>query len=96
MFLVHFSVVDNTFRPIYTYVSDEALWEKRIRRRVETAPDEIRDKIATWESIQEQKKHFYPWKPESALFVDGINSVETNFDQVLDFVTASDVELEPL
>lgn len=84
------------FRPIYTYVSDEALWEERIRLRVETAPDEIRDKIATWERIQEQRKYFTPWKRNSALFVDGINSVEANLDQVIDYVTAPDVELELL
>ena len=84
------------FRPIYTHLSDEGIWEQRVRQRVETAPLEIKDKVATWERIQEQRKYFRPWKPESALFVDGVNSVETNLDQVLRFITATDISLEPL
>ena len=84
------------FRPIYTHLSDEAVWEERVCRRVETAPAEIKDKIATWERIQRQRKYFHPWKPESALFVDGVNAVEANLDQVLAFITADDVSLEPL
>jgi predicted kinase len=84
------------FRPVYTYLSDEAVWEERVRQRVETAPVEIKDKVATWERIQEQRKYFHPWKPESALFVDGVNSVEANLDKVLAFITANEVSLESL
>jgi len=84
------------FRPIYTHLSDEAVWEERVCQRIETAPDEIKDKIATWGRIQEQRKYFHPWKPRSALFVDGVNTVETNLDQVLAFITADSVALEPL
>lgn len=51
--------------------------------------------MATRERIQEQRKHFHPWKPGSALFVDGVNPVETNLERVLGFVTAADVVLEP-
>ena len=83
------------FRPIYTYVSDERIWEERVRR-VEMAPPEIKAEVATWERLQEQRKDFYPWKPENALFVDGMASVETNLNKVLQFVAASQVELEPL
>jgi predicted kinase len=84
------------FRPIYTYLSDERMWEERVRQRVETAPPEIRDQVATWERILEQRKHFHPWKPESALFVDGVNAVDANLEQVLAFIIADDVSLEPL
>ncbi len=84
------------FRPIYTYVSDERVWEERVRWRVEMAPPEIKAEVATWERLQEQRKDFYPWKPGSALFVDGMASVETNLNKVLKFVAASQVELEPL
>ncbi len=74
------------FRPIYTYVSDERVWEERVTRRVEMAPPEIKAYVATWERIQEQRKHFYPWKPGDALFVDGINPIETNLNTVLNFI----------
>jgi predicted kinase len=84
------------FRPIYTHLSDERLWEDRVRRRAEAVPLEIKDKVATWERIQEQRKQFRPWEPGTALFVDGVNSVETNLDQVLRFITPSDVILRPL
>ena len=68
---------------IYTHVSDEALWEARVHQRWENAPGEIKDDVATWERIQEQRKAFQPWKPEDALFVDGINAVEDNLGYVL-------------
>jgi predicted kinase len=84
------------FRPIYTYLSDEVIWEERVRQRVETVPVEIKKQVATWERIQEQSVDFHPWKPESALFVDAVNTVETNLDQVVAFISADDVTLEPL
>jgi len=84
------------FRPIYTYLSDEKKWEERVQQRLAAAPDEIKTEMATWERIQEQRKDFYPWKPESALFVNGINTIETNLAQVLSFITADDVLLELL
>ena len=84
------------FRPIYTFVSDERVWEERVRQRVEMALPEIKAEVATWERLQEQRKDFHPWKPGSALFVDGIASVETNLNKVLEFIAASQVELDPL
>jgi predicted kinase len=84
------------FRPIYTHLSDEEIWRDRVQQRIEESPVEIRDRVATWERIQEQRKYFRPWKPESALFVDGINVIETNLEQVLAFITADEVSLELL
>jgi predicted kinase len=83
------------FRPIYTYLSDEEIWQERVRRRVEAAPPEIRDLVATWDRIQQQIKHFYPWRPESVLVVDAVNSVEINFNEVLRYVIKAELELEP-
>ena len=84
------------FRPIYTYLSDEMIWEERVRRRVETASPEIKGEVATWERLQEQRKYFSSWEPGSALFVDGVNSVESNIEKVLEFVTSPHIELKPL
>jgi predicted kinase len=84
------------FRPIYTYLSDERVWAERVRQRVATAPPEIKAEVTTWERIRDQRKSFYPWKPGSALFVGGVSSVETNLNQVLEFVTAAKVALKPL
>ncbi len=92
--MAHQNKVD--FRPIYTYVSDEKIWKERVRRRVEASPPEIKDEVATWERLQEQRKDFYSWKPGSALFVNGVDSVESNIKKVLEFITSAHVELEPL
>jgi predicted kinase len=81
------------FRPIYTYLSDEGIWQERVRRRVEAAAPEIRDLVATWDRIQQQSKGFHPWRLGSALVVDAVNSVETNFNEVLRYVTKAELEL---
>ena len=84
------------FRPIYTYLSDDAVWEKRVRQRWMEAPLEFQDQVATWEKIPEQRKSFFPWKPRGALFVDGVNPIEANLEQVLAFITKAEISLEPL
>ena len=84
------------FRPIYTHLSDERIWKERVQRVIETAPPEIKDEVATWERIQEQQVDFHPWKPGSALFVNGVRPLESNLDEVLSFITEAKVELEPM
>ena len=84
------------FRPIHTFVSDENVWQDRIQRRYEEAPPDIKDVIATWGRLQEQRKDFHPWKPGTALFVDGMNSIEDNTNKVIEFITAPQVNLELL
>jgi predicted kinase len=37
------------FRPVYCFVSDESLWEKRVTERVEALQNPV---VATWEQIQ--------------------------------------------
>lgn len=72
------------FRPIYTYISDEQTWRQRVEQRAATAAPE--DGVATWESIQEQRKLFEPWMPGSALFVDALASVDENLAKVVKFI----------
>jgi len=81
------------FRPIYTFVSDDQVWEQRVTARVEKLNNKD---VATWERIQIQRGHFCPWEPNTALFVDTINSAEKNYETVLSFVTNELVVLEPL
>ncbi|WKZ36570.1 MAG: AAA family ATPase [Anaerolineales bacterium] len=73
------------FRPIHTFVSNERIWEARVRQRVLDFPD---DEPATWERIQVQRKDFLPWRPTSALFVDALRPVEENRRKVMEFITA--------
>ena len=60
------------FRPLYTFLSDEQIWEERVTARFNELnhPD-----VATWERIQYQRGRFRNWEPDTALFVDAINSI---------------------
>lgn len=71
------------YRPIYTFVSDETVWEQRVSQRAETYPDE---NMASWVSIQEQRKDFWPWPAGSALFIDGVNGLEDNLDRITAYI----------
>jgi predicted kinase len=82
-----------TFRPIYCYLSDEALWEKRVVERAKQYHD---IDVATWKQIQHQRQWFSPWQSGTGLFIDAVNSVEQNFAEVLEFVTNPTTSIEPL
>lgn len=81
------------FLPIHVYVSDEKLWEVRVTTRFNDLnnPD-----VATWERIQHQRLHFRAWQPGTALFVDNAQPLEDNYADILRFVTAEDINLQPL
>lgn len=81
------------FMPIYVHVSDEALWQARVTARYNELqnPD-----VATWERIQHQRQHFRAWEPGTALFIDNARALEANYAEVLRFVSAGQVNLQPL
>jgi len=81
------------FRPVYCFVSDEAIWEERVDERVDTLD---RSEVATWEQIQHQRQWFAPWQPGTGLFVDAIDPVEQNYTKVFRFVSSPTVPLEPI
>lgn len=82
-----------SFYPIYVFVSDDKVWKQRVSQRY----DEMNNKeIATWERIQRQRTHFRRWAPETALFVDSLESIDRNYETVLNFVTQDQVHLQPL
>ncbi len=81
------------FRPTYVFVSDDKVWEQRVIARY----NEMDKKdVATWERIQHQRGHFREWEPDTALFVDSLNSFAQNYESVLNFATEDNVELKPL
>ena len=81
------------FRPIYTFVSDDKVWEQRVTARF----DQLNNKdVATWERIQHQRGHFREWEPETALFVDTLNAFDQNYARVLDFILSDNVDIQPL
>ena len=81
------------FYPIYVFISDDKVWKRRVRER----SDEVNNKdVATWERIQHQRTHFRPWSPETALFIDSLESADRNYETVLRFVTEDQIKLRPL
>jgi len=81
------------FLPIHVFVSDENLWKERVTARF--AELNIPD-VATWESIQQQRLHFRPWEPDTALLIDSAQAEEQNFQKILGFVKSEIPNLKPL
>jgi predicted kinase len=81
------------FRPIYCFVSDEKLWERRVTERYHELGN---PEVATWERIQHQRQWFVPWQENTALFVDAVNPAEQNYSGVLRFVKDASFTCEPL
>jgi predicted kinase len=81
------------FLPIFVFVSAENVWKERVRTRSKKLNHKD---VATWEQIQHQRGHFRKWEPDTALFVDTLNSVQQNYSRVLRFVMNEDVTLHPL
>lgn len=78
------------FRPIYLYISDEAVWRERLAQRARQFPNAP---VATWTQVDTQRRYFQPWQPGQALFLDGLNSVDENFAAALDFINKPTVHL---
>lgn len=81
------------FRPIYTHLSDEKIWEQRLTARYMELNNPA---VSTWEQVQRQRGHFRKWEPDTVLFMDAVNSAEKNYEAVLRFVTSEAVALKPL
>lgn len=81
------------FLPIYVFVSDEHVWKERVMARY----DEMNDQdVATWDRIQHQRQRFREWEAGTALFIDSMNSVDLNYETILNFVMDENTTLKPL
>lgn len=80
------------FRPVHTFVSDEALWRGRVTKRYEDSAHITAD----WAQIERQRTHFLKWESGTALFVDGVNELHKNYADVLAFAQADEVSIRPL
>jgi predicted kinase len=81
------------FRPVYCFVSDEALWEKRVTDRCDAAQN---SGVASWEQVQHQRQWFAPWKSGTGLFIDAVDPVEQNYAKVFEYVSSPTVSLGPI
>ncbi len=81
------------FLPIYVFVSDEMVWKEWVMTRYRESK---KNKVPTWEQIQHQRGYFHEWEPETALFIDSLNSFDRNYETVLNFVMREHAFLKPL
>jgi predicted kinase len=81
------------FLPVYVFVSDETIWKERVDARYQKLNDKD---VATWDSIQHQRQRFREWEPGTALFIDSLNTVDQNYEAVLNFVMNENTSLKPL
>jgi predicted kinase len=81
------------FLPMYIYVSDENVWKERVDARYRKLNDKD---VATWERIQHQRQRFRTWEAGTALFIDSLNGVDQNYENVLNFVMNENTPLKPL
>ena len=84
---------ESRFRPVYTFLSDDKVWEERVTKRVIELNNPA---VSTWEQIQRQRGHFRVWEPDTAFFVDGVKPIEQNYANVLHFVRSDDITIKPL
>ncbi|HKY56316.1 MAG TPA: ATP-binding protein [Anaerolineales bacterium] len=80
------------FRPIYVFLSDDKVWERRVTARYEMNNEDV----ASWERIQHQRGRFREWEPDTAMFIDSLDPVDQNYEMILKFVMKKDVVLKPL
>ena len=81
------------FRPIYCFVSDEALWRQRVTERAEMLQNPA---VATWARILHQREHFDEWDADAALFVDAVAPLAQNHAKVREYVTGRNAPLKRL
>lgn len=81
------------FRPVHVFVSDKAVWKERVTTRYRELKQA---NVATWEQIERQRGHFRAWEPDTALVIDSLEPFERNYERVLGFARADDVNLIPL
>ncbi len=83
-----------SFRPVHTYLSDEAIWRHRVEARRRESDPEVG--VASWGRIQRQRVGYRPWTPGTALFLDTGSREDDTYAVLRRFVTKRTVELEPL
>jgi predicted kinase len=81
------------FRPVYCFISDEGLWQKRVTNRFDAAQN---SSVASWEQVQHQRQWFSPWEAGTGLFVDAVEHIEQNYTNVHKYVSSRTVSLEPI
>jgi predicted kinase len=80
--------------PVHTFVSDEAVWEKRVSTRFQVS--DPADGVASWSQVTAQRGGYRPWDAGTALFVDAIRPLDENYAAVQTCVSNPETEFQPL
>jgi predicted kinase len=67
---------------IHTYCSDKQLHQQYISERPKHIPWEAVD----WHRVEEIRAFFVAWSSEEALFLDAVDSFQSNFERLLSFI----------
>jgi predicted kinase len=82
------------FLVVHTFVSDEAVWEKRVTARFQSSDPGAG--VASWEQVQAQRRGYRPWEAGTALLVDAICPLDENYAAVRRCVCDAEAEFQPL
>jgi predicted kinase len=75
------------FLPVYTFISDEVIWNERVTQR--SAASKPEDGLASWEQVQMQQRWFRKWEAGTAIFLDAVRPEEENYAALRDALMAS-------
>lgn len=81
------------FRPVYVFMPDDNVWKERVTTRYRESK---KNNVATWEQIERQRGHFRTWEPDTALFINSLDSFDRNYESVLNYVMNEPAFLQPL
>ncbi len=72
------------FEAIVCYCSDEALWRTRMQGRIKYVPGWT---PVDWQEVERLRPLYEPWERQSTLFLDAVQTIETNIEQIMEHIT---------
>lgn len=72
------------FQAIVCYCSDEVLWRTRMEERIKYVPGWT---PVGWQEVERLRPLYEPSHKESALFLDAVQTIETNLEQIMGHIT---------
>jgi predicted kinase len=82
------------FMPVYTFISDQAVWEQRVRSRFENS--DPAEGMASWEQVLAQREGYRPWEAGTALFLDAMRLLNENYAAVRNCADNPQAEFQPI
>jgi predicted kinase len=71
------------FLPIFCYCSDVSIWNDRMKDREQYVPNWT---PVDWSKVERIQSIYEPWDPLTTLFVDAVEGLDKNLEQVLSWI----------